>query len=122
MVFNKEFEKGMFSSVKTGISKIKTKNFFLLPGDIPFVKEEVFRELLSQKGDIIIPVFKGRKGHPVLINSSLIIEILAEPEDSNLKLFIDKKGFTTVAVLDESILFDIDTEEDYLNFKENMFS
>jgi len=121
VVFNKEFEKGMFSSVKTGISQIKTEKFFLIPGDIPFVKEKVFRKLLSKKGDIIIPVFKGRKGHPVLIDSSLIAEILDEPEDSNLKLFIDKKGFRTVEVQDESILFDIDTEEDYLNYKGNMF-
>ncbi|NQV18606.1 MAG: nucleotidyltransferase family protein [Armatimonadetes bacterium] len=116
VVFNKEFEKGMFSSVKVGISQIKTEKFFLLPGDIPFVKEKVFRKLLSKQGDIVIPVFQSRKGHPVLINSSLIIEILDESEDSNLKLFIDKKGFTTVEVQDEAILIDIDTEEDYLNY------
>ena len=123
VVFNKEFEKGMFSSVKIGISQIKTEKFFLLPGDIPFVKEDVYKKLLSKKGDIIIPVFKGRKGHPVLIGTSLINEILGEPEDSNLKLFIDKKGFTTVEVQDESILFDIDTEENYFNYqKKNWFS
>ena len=117
VVFNKEFEKGMFSSIKIGISQIKTEKFFLLPGDIPFVKEKVFRKLLSKKGDIIIPVFNGRKGHPVLIDSSLINEILDEPEDSNLKLFISKKGFTTVEVQDEAILIDIDTEKDYFNYQ-----
>ena len=122
VVFNKEFEKGMFSSVKTGIARIKTEKFFLLPGDIPFVGQDVFKKLLSQKGDIIIPVFKGRKGHPVLINSSLIDEILEEPEDSNLKLFINKKGLTTVAVQDKAILFDIDTEEDYLNYSSSVNS
>ena len=120
VVLNKEFEKGMFSSVKIGISQIKTEKFFLLPGDIPFVKEEIFRKLLSPKDDIIIPVFQGRKGHPVLIDSSLINEILDEPEDSNLKLFIDKKGFTSVEVQDESILIDIDTEEDYLNYSSSV--
>ena len=122
VVFNKEFEKGMFSSVKIGISQIKTEKFFLLPGDIPFVGQDVFKKLLSQKGDIIIPVFKGRKGHPVLINSSLIDEILEEPEDSNLKLFINKKGLTTVAVQDKAILIDIDTEEDYLNYSSSVNS
>jgi len=122
VVFNKEFEKGMFSSVKIGISQIKAEKFFLLPGDIPFVNEDVFKKLLSKKGDIIIPVFQSRKGHPVLIDSSLINEILNEPEDSNLKLFIDKKGFTTVEVQDEAILFDIDTEEDYLNFSPSVNS
>ena len=122
VVFNKEFEKGMFSSVKIGISQIKAEKFFLLPGDIPFVNEDVFKKLLSKKGDIIIPVFQGRKGHPVLINSSLINEILNEPEDSNLKLFIDTKGFSTVEVQDESILIDIDTEEDYLNYSSSVNS
>ncbi|MEA3476360.1 MAG: nucleotidyltransferase family protein [Candidatus Cloacimonadota bacterium] len=113
IIFNRNYKKGMFSSVKTGIQHIKSDKFFLLPGDVPFVKEAVYKKMLSIQGDIVIPSYKGRKGHPVLIKSYLINEILAEPKNSNLKIFINKKGYTLAEVEDEAILLDIDTLEDY---------
>lgn len=113
IIFNKNYKKGMFNSVKAGIKYIRSEKFFLLPGDIPFVKEEVYKKMLSIQGDIIIPSYKGRKGHPVLIKSSLINEILVEPEESNLKIFLNRKGYNSIEVEDEAILLDIDTLEDY---------
>jgi len=117
IVLNRNYKKGMFSSVKTGIQNIKSDKFFLLPGDVPFVKKEVYKKMLSIQGDIVIPSYKDRKGHPVLIKSYLINEILAEPENSNLKIFINRKGYTLIEVEDEAILRDIDTLEDYDKLK-----
>ena len=113
IVFNKNYKKGMFSSVKAGIKHIKSDKFFLLPGDIPFVNEEVYKKILYIEGEIVIPSYKGIKGHPVLIKSTLKDEILAEPDDSNLKIFINRKGYTLINIEDEAILLDIDTIEDY---------
>jgi len=113
IIFNKNYKKGMFSSVKAGIQHTKSDKFFLLPGDVPFVKKGVYKKMLSIQGDIVIPSYKGRKGHPVLIKSTLKDEILAEPENSNLKIFINKKGYTLAEVEDKAILLDIDTLEDY---------
>lgn len=117
IVLNRNYKNGMFSSVKTGILHIKSDKFFLLPGDVPFVKKEVYKKMLSIQGDIVIPSYKARKGHPVLIKSYLINEILAEPENSNLKRFINKKGYSLVEVEDKAILIDIDTLEDYNKLK-----
>lgn len=117
IVLNRNYKKGMFSSVKIGIQHIKSDKFFLLPGDIPFVKKGIYKKMLSIQGDIVIPSYKGRKGHPVLIKSYLINEILAEPENSNLKIFINRKGYTLIEVEDEAILRDIDTLEDYNKLK-----
>ena len=119
IVFNKNYKKGMFSSVKTGIQHIQSDKFFLLPGDIPFVNEDVYKKMLSIEEDIVIPSYNDRKGHPVLINSSFINEIINEPEESNLKIFLNRKGYTLIDIKDEAILLDIDTLEDYNKLKKS---
>ncbi len=115
VVLNKDYTSGMFSSVKEGIKHLQGDKFFLIPGDCPLVKKDVYRLLLQSRGDIVIPTFRGRKGHPLLIKTFLTQEILREPEASNLRDFTRRKGFETVEVEDKGILVDIDTEADYEN-------
>jgi molybdenum cofactor cytidylyltransferase len=112
-VFNREYSSGMFSSVRTGIARIRADRFFLLPGDCPFIERETYSRMLSARGDIVIPVFKGRKGHPVLINGGLVPEILDLPEGETLRDYIEAKGYSTIDAGYDGILFDIDTPEDY---------
>lgn len=113
VVVNKDYGSGMFSSVKEGVRHLQGDKFFLIPGDCPFVTKDVYRMLLQSPGDIVIPTFLGRKGHPVLITTSLAGEILREPGNSNLRDFIRRKGFETIEVEDEGILIDIDREADF---------
>jgi molybdenum cofactor cytidylyltransferase len=122
VVMNPHYARGMFTSVKAGIQQVKAEWFFFIPGDYPLVTGAVYqrlRESISQfpGAKIFIPVFQDRKGHPILIKSVLVEELLSEPEDSNLRIFIRREGFTPVEVDDESILLDIDTREDYLRAK-----
>ena len=109
VVFNENYEAGMFTSVKTGISHVSAQKFFLTPGDYPLIGENVYRKMLGMDGDIIIPTFNSRKGHPVLMRSHLIDKILANPDSYNLRDFIVSEGFTTIEVDDDVILMDIDT-------------
>ena len=113
IVMNEDFRSGMFSSIQAGIARVQASSFFLLPGDHPLVDADVYREMLTVSGDIVIPTFGGRRGHPVLMASHLIPEILDQPSGSTLRDFIRRKGCTTVAVEDEGILLDIDTLSDY---------
>lgn len=113
VVTNKEFEKGMFTSVKRGITEVTASRFFLTPGDYPLITTDILRKLLENEGEIVKPVYQGRGGHPILLPFSCIKEILAEPEDSNLKLYLNKKQITQIETEDESILLDVDTQLDY---------
>lgn len=117
VVFNKEYSSGMFSSVKEGIKHLQGRKFFLTPADCPLVKEEVYRALMQAQQDIAVPRYRGKKGHPIIMSSSLAPEILSEPDDSNLGNFIRRKGCETIDVEDENILLDIDTKEDYEKIK-----
>ena len=111
MVINKDYDSGMFSSVKRGVSEMNN-DFFLVPGDYPLIKQETYKKLMECTGDMVVPVYKERKGHPVLIRQSLIKGILSEPIDSNLKVFRDRQKVEYIEVDDEGILWDVDTQED----------
>ena len=117
LVKNQDYELGMFSSVKRGVSEMNG-DFFLIPGDYPAVKKSTYETLLSGSADFIVPVFNERKGHPVLIREALIEKILAEPVGSNLKAFRDRCKVEYIEVDDRGILMDIDTKEDYQMVKE----
>jgi len=112
IVYNDNYNDGMFSSIKTGIRFVSQRFFFLLPGDIPFVKFTTYKLMLKKQNEIIIPIYNGRKGHPVLMNSNLIAQILSEPDESNLRNFIRQKEIITFDVDDENILKDLDYPED----------
>jgi len=74
------------------------------------VKTEVYRQLLACGAEIAVPVHRGRRGHPVLISSRLIPEILAEPAVSSLGRFIALRTAETIDVDDPGILADLDDQ------------
>ena len=114
-VYNENFPLGMFTSIQKGVEKVSGDRFFILPGDVPLVRPSTYKYMLEQEGDIIVPVYEGRKGHPVLLSYAMKELLLDEERDSNLKAFINRMGFKEVIVDDPFIRMDIDTLEDYWN-------
>lgn len=112
VVYNKDYEKGMFSSVQKGVEGIND-NCFIIPGDYPLIDKNTYKEALKQKGEIRVPVFRGRKGHPIFLEKEIIRELQIESKDSNLKAFRNKYQVTYFDVDDEGILLDIDNIHDY---------
>lgn len=112
IIYNKDYEKGMFSSVITGV-KQTTDDFFILPGDIPFIKKETYQKLLNGKKKVRYPVYQGKEGHPLFISKELKEELLKEPIESNLRLFRDRQDKEAIEVNDKNILRDIDTQEQF---------
>lgn len=115
VVNNRNYRLGMFSSVQAGIQYTTGELIFITPGDCPFIKKTTFQKLIdaAMKGeDLLIPVYNGRRGHPVLINGKFREDLLKEPVDSTLRDFIRRKGYHCVMVEDEGILVDIDTPKD----------
>lgn len=113
LVHNARYREGMFSSVCAGVAEVRGKRFFLLPGDQPLVPAQVYARLLAAEGPAILPTYRGKKGHPVLLDRSLVPEILAQPAGTTLRDVIHRADYTTVEVGDEGILIDLDTAEDY---------
>lgn len=113
LVTNPDYRAGMFSSVQAGVAHVRASRFFVLPGDCAWVSAQIYRQLLTAEGDIVIPTFQGKTGHPVLMRGALAAEILALPQEATLRDYIASKGFVAVAVEDDGILLDVDTPQDY---------
>jgi molybdenum cofactor cytidylyltransferase len=119
VVKNEHVELGMFYSVKTGIKDVLSDRFFILPGDQPVVNKDTYKTLIGYNVDIVIPRYKGKKGHPALFNSKLIAEILTWDDSEILRNYIhSKENVVIVDVEDPGIGLDVDTQEDYEMIKQ----
>lgn len=117
VVENKAFELGMFSSVLAGIRGIDS-DLVLVPGDSPFYSENTLKSLIEADGNLIVPSFRHRGGHPIVIRQPLLKRLKAMESTSNLKIFRNGQKIHWLEVEDPGILLDIDTLEDYNQYKE----
>lgn len=113
LVKNEDWETGMLSSVQAGVRWVRSARFFLLPGDMPLVRPEIFAALLAREDDVVVPACAGRRGHPVLLASALIPGILAEPPGSSLGAFLRRRECTIVETGDPGVLADLDCREEF---------
>ncbi|MBF0549149.1 MAG: nucleotidyltransferase family protein [Deltaproteobacteria bacterium] len=119
-VFNPEYDKGMFSSIRAGLGTFgpDTEAFFLLPVDIPLIRPGTIAALVQAHSrhqvDVIYPCFEGRRGHPPLISMSCVAD-LPPDQAGGLRAFLAQHDgpVLDLEVLDEFILNDFDTPEDY---------
>jgi len=120
---NPNYKEGMLSSVQTGIKALpeEVEASIILLGDQPMVRTEVIDLLIQayRKGEkgIILPCFKGRRGHPLLVDLKYRVEILHLNPEKGLRELLQKypADIEEVEVETEAILKDIDTPEDYQN-------
>ncbi|MDD3122389.1 MAG: nucleotidyltransferase family protein [Candidatus Izemoplasmatales bacterium] len=112
IVKNEEYMLGMFSSVLCGVKHI-SEDFFIVPGDYPLIQHKTYKLMISQLHTMLVPSYKGIKGHPLLLSLSLKEALMKEPIESNLKAFRDRHFLEVIDTDDEGILQDIDTIQDY---------
>ena len=76
--YNKNYQKGMASSIKRGLKKISKndKGFIVAQSDMPFVKQsdinKICRSINSKKFLVHALKYKNRVGNPIGFDSSLI--------------------------------------------------
>lgn len=117
--FNKNFESGMFSSIKCGLEAIDNSDVLIQLGDCPFVKDETIKKIINGEGNhlIKVPTYKGKHGHPIFIKKDLVNIIKKSSNKTTLKQIRDEYGFDEIEVDDKNILNDIDYLKDYENIK-----
>ena len=116
----------MTTSIKTGIraSSKKSDGFMICLSDLPFAKTRDFNILIraytrfriKECSLVILPVFQGKRGNPVLFSNEFREEIL-EHEGEGCRGLIAKHASNVREVIMENgnLLCDIDTPEDYSN-------
>lgn len=107
-------DEGMISTLWAGLEYVLAERFFFVPGDMPLVSPATWKLLLATRSDgPVIPTFRGRRGHPVLMPSSLIPAILALEAGLTLKVLIAASGPVLVETCDEGVVTDIDDPVGY---------
>ncbi|MCF7923954.1 MAG: nucleotidyltransferase family protein [Candidatus Izimaplasma sp.] len=115
VVYNSNYQKGMFSSILTGIKKINN-DFFIIPGDYPLVSETIYKKLLTGNKSIRVPSHNHKLGHPIFFEKQYR-KLLLNTESDNLKSFRNNYDYEIINVEDASILFDVDTKNDVNKLK-----
>ncbi len=116
-LFNPHYHEGMFSSVKQGVRAVR-EDFFVIPGDCPFVSSKTYEKLMKTKRKIAVPVYGKRRGHPIFVSIELKEALLETEPDSNLKAFRNRYDYEAIEVDDPHVIIDIDTVADYEKIKE----
>lgn len=122
LVFNPDFEKGMFTSLQKGVSIAGESEWILYHFvDQPFFTLDFYKEFLSnadESFDWIQPSYNGREGHPILFNSKVTRLILAGSQDSNLRAIKENPSINKSKweCSYPEIRMDFDTEENIRNY------
>jgi molybdenum cofactor cytidylyltransferase len=120
---NPDFHQGMSTSVKAGIRALETDpdlaGVMMIPGDMPLVKLETVQGIIKKFQEsscpLIIPVYQGKKGHPVFFARSLFSELKEVAGDIGAREVVRKNldRCCFLEVNDPGILVDIDCPEEY---------
>jgi molybdenum cofactor cytidylyltransferase len=119
VVFNPDYEKGMITSLQTGIRALSwdTSGAFLFLVDHPLVEPATIEVMIANLAPnrIVLPTFGGRRGHPVLFSSEVLEEILVLPSSEGANIVVRKNParIVEVPVSAPGILVDVDTPEQF---------
>lgn len=118
---NADYREGMSSSLKCGVRSLPETARACLVAlvDQPQIGVDVFkrviREYETNQPLIVIPTFKGRNGHPIILDLKLKQEILSMDPTQGLRQVVHARAseIRHVEVAQESVLMDFDWPEDY---------
>ncbi len=95
----------MFASIRVGLSFLVQSEDWdrlaVLPVDHPLVQAETIRKLGAAEGGAVIASFRGKHGHPIVIDRSIVASIVAG----------DLNGPTMREVLREIVAVDLEVDD-----------
>jgi CTP:molybdopterin cytidylyltransferase MocA len=105
VVLNLAWEEGQLSSVWAGLRSlegIETDGILLCPVDHPLVTATLVGELIErfyeEKKSVVLPTYKGQRGHPVIFSSALYAELLGAPADKGARSVVWAHGTDVLEV------------------------
>ncbi|MDP6084402.1 MAG: nucleotidyltransferase family protein [Verrucomicrobiota bacterium] len=120
-VVNDKYAGGMITSVRHGLETVppETDATLIVLGDQPDLSPAIVSQLIegfrrAGKG-IAVPLFEGRRGHPILVSTNYRDAVMTRYEDTGLRgLLVDNpEDVAEISVDHPGILQDMDTTKDY---------
>ena len=94
VVINKEWERGQLSSIQAAIHSLPagTDGLLLCPVDHPLISASLVDELIDAfektRSAVVLPLYRGRRGHPVIFAARLYEELLNAPEEKGARAVV----------------------------------
>ena len=94
--FNKDFRKGMASSIKVGLKKItkNDKGFMVVQSDMPFIKSsdinKIYNSIKSKKFLVHVLKFKNKVGNPIGFDISTVKKFKRIKGDFGAKFMVKR--------------------------------
>ncbi|AOT69937.1 molybdenum cofactor cytidylyltransferase [Geosporobacter ferrireducens] len=120
-VYNKMAEEGQSTSVRAGLEAAsqKSEGYLFFVGDQVFLTASVIHQLMTafkqNPQAIVVPVYKEKRGNPVLFPQKLRRELMRIEGDQGGRMLIEKyrKSVIWVPIEIENAEMDVDTVEGY---------
>lgn len=121
-VINENYANGQLSSIVKGLevaAALHLAGILICPVDHPNVSTSMYRALveafLRSPSSIVLPTFRGRRGHPVVFPAGLFDELKNAPPDLGARHVVRAHAAEVLEVEteDQGVLDNIDTWEDY---------
>ena len=127
-ILNPHPDRGQISSLQCGLKAAArgADGVFFTPVDSPGVQRETVLALKNAFGDAdyVVPVFSGKRGHPVLLRASCAAEVMTLPAGATARDLLQARRAATrfVEVPDSAILDDIDDAAAYERWRKRRTS
>jgi molybdenum cofactor cytidylyltransferase len=121
IVANPDYAQGMLSSIRCGLRALpgSCRAVLVALGDQPSITsalvDTMLRTFATLRQRILVPVHRGRRGHPLLFSADYRQEVLTRYDNQGLRGLLQAHADEVfeLAVASNSVLSDIDYPEDY---------
>ncbi|HEY6250998.1 MAG TPA: NTP transferase domain-containing protein, partial [Candidatus Angelobacter sp.] len=120
VVINPVFQEGMASSLRAGLSALgpDSEAALIILADQPFIQPATLNQLIDHhqqfSPQILLPLYKGFRGNPVLLDRSIFPELMKLTGDVGCRAIFGGhvEGIHKLPVDDVGILIDVDQHSD----------
>ncbi len=114
LVFNHDYQQGMYSSIRQAVTQLHHDYFFVTHADMPCIAPAIFTRLWEQRGEAtVFPGTEQQTGHPVLLSSRLKPVIEQQQQHKSMKALLKHYPMRFLNLKEPSIHLDIDTPQSY---------
>jgi molybdenum cofactor cytidylyltransferase len=123
IIYNPRHEKGMTSSIQSGVSIAGGMGYMICLADMALITPEEYilmitafeREYRRNIHCILLPEYKGQKGNPVIFSASWRESILQHPEEDGCRTLVrnNPQHHCHIPMSTDHVLQDIDSPGDY---------
>ena len=124
LVYNRDFETGISSSIKCGISNLPDdcSGAIIMVADQPFLESKhldlMIIEFRKDSTRVVVLSFKGELRNPVLIPKAMFSDLQKLTGDMGAKDLVKKSpNISRLEITDSRVFFDVDTKDSLLELQ-----